>query len=102
MSDTTREIPKLTDADSELQSPQQPREKNKVRQRGNELYALRQKFKGNISLLGNDPNGAAKPGFSPSQVRAGVFEGGSTPPRTHRQIHVQHESSRKTGLSQGS
>ena len=32
-----------------------------MRQRGNELYALRQKFKGNISLLSNDPNGAANP-----------------------------------------
>ncbi len=41
--------------------------------RARELRALHQKFKGNIGLLSDDPNGAVEPGLPPGQVRAGVL-----------------------------
>jgi hypothetical protein len=86
MSDTTREIPKLTHRRLGSFNRFSSLGRKAERRRANELYALRKKFKGNIGLLNDDPNGAAKP-----------LKVGTTPPRAYRQIHVQHESSRKRG-----
>jgi MscS family membrane protein len=48
-------------------------------QRAKELYALHGRFKGNIGLLSNDPNGSIEPGLPPDEVRAGVLSvGGAT------------------------
>jgi MscS family membrane protein len=38
-----------------------------------ELHALHGKFKGNIGLLSDDPNGTVESGLPPGQVRAGVL-----------------------------
>jgi MscS family membrane protein len=42
-----------------------------------DLRALHGKFKGNIGLLSDDPNGSIEPGLPPGQVRAGVLAVGS-------------------------
>jgi MscS family membrane protein len=48
-------------------------------QRARELYALHGRFKGNIGLLSDDPNGSVEPGLPPGEVRAGVLAvGGAT------------------------
>jgi hypothetical protein len=48
-------------------------------QRARELQALHSKFRGDIALLSDDPNGTVEPGLPPAQVRAGVFAlGGKT------------------------
>ena len=47
-------------------------------QRVKELHAMHQRFKGNIALLSDDPNGTVEPGLPPGQVRAGVLTVGST------------------------
>jgi len=47
-------------------------------QRAKELQALQGKFKGNIGLLSDDPDGAVEPGLPPGQVRAGTLTVGST------------------------
>jgi MscS family membrane protein len=43
-----------------------------------ELQALHTRFKGNIDLLSDDPNGAVEAGLPPGEVRAGVLKVGST------------------------
>jgi MscS family membrane protein len=43
-----------------------------------DLHALRSKFKGNIDLLSDEPNGSAEAGLPAGQVRAGVIEVGAT------------------------
>lgn len=44
-----------------------------------EIRALRHKFKGNIDLLSDDPNGTVEAGLPPGEVRAGVYTvGGAT------------------------
>lgn len=45
-------------------------------QRAKELRALLRRFKGNIGLLSDDPNGTAESGLPPGQVRAGVLTAG--------------------------
>ncbi len=47
-------------------------------QRAKELYSLHGRFKGNIGLLSDDPNGSVEPGLPPGEVRAGVLAVGST------------------------
>jgi MscS family membrane protein len=47
-------------------------------QRAKELDALHSRFKGEIGLLSQDPNGTVEPGLPPGQVRAGVLVVGST------------------------
>ena len=47
-------------------------------QRARELYALHGRFKGNIGLLSDDPNGSVEPGLPPGEVRAGVLAVGRT------------------------
>ncbi len=55
-----------------------PGQSTNLPQRVKELYALHQRFKGNIALLSDDPNGSVEPGLPPGQVRAGVLTVGST------------------------
>jgi MscS family membrane protein len=47
-------------------------------QRARELQALHLRFKRDIALLSDDPNGTVEPGLPPGQVRAGVFAVGGT------------------------
>ena len=47
-------------------------------QRARELQALHAKFKGNIDLLSDEPNGSVEAGLPQGEVRAGVIEVGST------------------------
>src|SRR5271155_4160192 len=47
-------------------------------QSARELQALHAKFKGNIDLLSDEPNGSVEPGLPPGEGRAGVIEVGST------------------------
>src|SRR5580704_8425390 len=49
-----------------------------VAQLARELQALRTKFRGNIGLLSDEPNGAVESRLPPGEVRAGVFEVNST------------------------
>ena len=49
-----------------------------VAQLARELQALRTKFRGNIGLLSDEPNGAVESRLPPGEVRAGVFEVSST------------------------
>ena len=42
-----------------------------------ELQALRGRFKGDIALVSNDPNGTVEAGLAPGEVRAGVLQVGS-------------------------
>ncbi len=43
-----------------------------------ELQALHTKFKGNIDLLSDEPNGTVEAGLPPGEVRAGVLKVGAT------------------------
>ena len=47
-------------------------------QRARELQALHAKFKGNIDLLSDEPNGSVEAGLPPGEVRVGVIEVGAT------------------------
>lgn len=47
-------------------------------QRAKELQALHSRFKGEIALLSDDPNGTVEAGLPPGQVRAGVLAVGGT------------------------
>ena len=47
-------------------------------QRAREIQALRSKFKGDVDLLSDDPNGTVGAGLPPGEVRAGVFAVGGT------------------------
>src|SRR5271165_3646404 len=47
-------------------------------QRAKELQALHSRFKGDIALLSDDPNGTVETGLPPGQVRAGVLAVGGT------------------------
>jgi len=48
-------------------------------QRAKELHALHSRFKGDLGLLSDDPNGTVEGGLPPGQVRAGVLAlGGAT------------------------
>src|SRR5271165_3818173 len=42
------------------------------------FLALHSRFKGNVDLLSDDPNGTVEAGLPPGQVRAGVFSVGGT------------------------
>ena len=44
-------------------------------QRAKEFQALHAKFKGDIGLLSDDPEGTVEPGLPPGEVRVGVFVG---------------------------
>jgi len=55
-----------------------PRQNTNLAQRAKELQALQGRFKSNIALLSDDPNGTAEPGLPPGQVRAGVLTVGNT------------------------
>jgi len=56
-----------------------PGQDTNLAQRVKELYALHGRFKGNIGLLSDDPNGSIEPGLPPGEVRAGVLAvGGAT------------------------
>jgi MscS family membrane protein len=43
-----------------------------------ELHALRSKYKGDIALLSDDPNGTVETGLPSGEVRAGVLKAGAT------------------------
>src|SRR5271167_1583170 len=43
-----------------------------------EFLALHSRFKGNVDLLSDDPNGTVESGLAPGQARAGVFSVGGT------------------------
>ena len=47
-------------------------------QRAKELKALHSKFRSDIALLSDNPNGTVEPGLPPGEVRAGVFAMGDT------------------------
>jgi hypothetical protein len=53
-----------------------PGKDSNLAQRAKELQALQRRFKDNVGLLSDDPNGTAEPGLPPGQVRAGVLAGG--------------------------
>ena len=55
-----------------------PGQDTNLAQRAKELQALHGRFKGNIALLSDDPNGTVEPGLPPGQVRAGVLTVGGT------------------------
>ena len=55
-----------------------PGQETNLVQRAKELYALHGRFKGNVGLLSDDPNGSVEPGLPPGQVRAGVLAVGGT------------------------
>ena len=56
-----------------------PGQNTNLVQRAKELYSLHGRFKGNIGLLSDDPNGSVEPGLPPGEVRAGVLSvGGAT------------------------
>ena len=55
-----------------------PGQETDLAQLAKELQALHRKFKGNIALLSDDPNGAVEAGLPPGQVRAGVLAVGAT------------------------
>lgn len=54
-----------------------PEQNTELILRAKEFRALRRKFKGNIGLLTDDPNGTVEPGVPFGQVRAGVLAAGS-------------------------
>jgi hypothetical protein len=43
-----------------------------------ELHALRSRYKGDIALLSDDPNGTVEIGLPPGEVRAGLLKVGAT------------------------
>ncbi len=49
-----------------------------VVQLANQFQALRGRFKGDIALLSDDPQGTVEAGLPPGRVRAGVLQVGST------------------------
>ena len=55
-----------------------PGQESDAVQLAKELRALHSKFKGEIELLSDDPNGTVEAGLPPGQVRAGVFVVGRT------------------------
>lgn len=55
-----------------------PGQDTDVLQLAKELHALRTRFKSNIGLLSDDPNGTVEAGVAPGQVRAGVLVVGGT------------------------
>ena len=55
-----------------------PGQDTNLAQRAKEFRALHRRFKGNIGLLSDDPNGTVEPGLPPGQVRAGVLAVGGT------------------------
>jgi MscS family membrane protein len=59
-----------------LQLP--PDEEIDLEQLAKELDALLPRFKTNVGLLSDDPNGTVEPGLPPGQVRAGVLTVGGT------------------------
>ncbi len=60
-----------------LQAP--PGREGELVQRARELHRLRARFRGNIDLLSDDPNGTVEAGLPLGQVRAGVITlGGKT------------------------
>lgn len=52
--------------------------KTNLTERAQQIRALQRKFKINIALLSDDPNGTIEPGLPPGQVRAGVLVAGAT------------------------
>src|SRR5271166_10505 len=59
-----------------LQRP--PGQDTDLIQLGKEFQALHSRFKGDLALLSDDPNGTVEAGLPPGQVRAGVLEIGGT------------------------
>jgi MscS family membrane protein len=57
---------------------QDPGQGTDVVQLANELQALHTKFKGNIDLLSDEPNGTVEAGLPPGEVRAGILKVGAT------------------------
>lgn len=57
---------------------QPPDQDTDLIQRAKEFQALRSRFRGNIGLLSDDPNGTVEAGLPPGQVRAGVLAVGGT------------------------
>jgi MscS family membrane protein len=55
-----------------------PGENTDLMQRARELQALHTKFKGNIDLLSDEPNGSVEAGLPTGEVRAGVLKVGAT------------------------
>jgi MscS family membrane protein len=55
-----------------------PGQDTNLAERAKELHALHGRFKGDIDLLSDDPNGTIEPGLPPGEVRAGVLTVGST------------------------
>jgi MscS family membrane protein len=55
-----------------------PGEDTNLAQRAKELSSLHGRFKGNIGLLSDDPNGSVEPGLPPGEVRAGALAVGRT------------------------
>jgi MscS family membrane protein len=55
-----------------------PGQETNLAQRAEELQALHTRFKCNVSLLSDDPNGTVEGGLPPGQVRAGVLALGGT------------------------
>jgi len=54
-----------------------PKRNTDLIQRAKEFHALQQRFKSNIALLSDDPNGTVEQGLPPSQIRAGVLAVGT-------------------------
>jgi MscS family membrane protein len=55
-----------------------PKQDTNLTQRAEELHALQQRFKGNIGLLSDVPDGTVGLGLPPRQVQAGVLSVGGT------------------------
>ena len=64
-----------------LQPP--PGQDTNLVQLAKELQALHSRFKGNVDLLSDDPNGTVEAGLPPGQVRAGVICGRRHDRRRH-------------------
>jgi len=59
-----------------LQLP--PGQETNLPELGKEFQALHGRFKGDLALLSDDPNGTVEAGLPPGQVRAGVLKVGAT------------------------
>ena len=55
-----------------------PGRNTNLTQRAKEFRVLQRRFKSNIALLSDDPNGTVEPGLPPGQTRAGVWAVGGT------------------------
>jgi len=66
----------FTTAARYLQLP--PGQDTDLAQLAKEFQALHTRFKGDLALLSDDPNGTVEAGLPPGQVRAGVLEVGGT------------------------